>query len=147
MLVVVAAFKTFALPLEPAQQRGDTRDEPHPLHSVLGHAHVWAKQADKTHPNWMGPAVDALIPDVESKQCLRLLARQSSAFPLAITEKHVPRAYNLLDRKYFYKGPNIPEAFKLPCFDKCALVGSSGVLRKSKYTHPPSATQITTSFL
>mmetsp|Transcript_14891 Transcript_14891/g.41856 ORF Transcript_14891/g.41856 Transcript_14891/m.41856 type:complete len:372 (+) Transcript_14891:167-1282(+) len=77
--------------------------------------------------------VRPLLPNTEAKECLSLLARRASPFPQRVTQNHVPRAYNIMDRKYFYKGAGIPHAFKTPCFQKCALVGSSGVMRHSKW--------------
>ena len=82
-------------------------------------------------------AVRPLIPDVEAKSCLTSLARDHSPFSARVTKKHVPRQYNLLDRKFYYKGNDIPYNYKTPCFDTCALVGSSGVLKNSKCASLP----------
>mmetsp|Transcript_37848 Transcript_37848/g.89882 ORF Transcript_37848/g.89882 Transcript_37848/m.89882 type:complete len:387 (+) Transcript_37848:69-1229(+) len=70
---------------------------------------------------------------VESERCLKLSSRKHSPYPDALTEKFMPRAFSLLDTRYYHKSPDIPEAYKLPCFENCALVGSSGTLKNSSF--------------
>mmetsp|Transcript_25749 Transcript_25749/g.72051 ORF Transcript_25749/g.72051 Transcript_25749/m.72051 type:complete len:393 (+) Transcript_25749:127-1305(+) len=74
-----------------------------------------------------------LVPKIESQQCLMNLVRENSPIGRSMSRKYIPKAYNLMSREYSYKGPGIPEAFKTPCFQKCALVGSSGVLQGTKW--------------
>jgi hypothetical protein len=77
--------------------------------------------------------VEPLVPPIEAEQCLKALARPHSPFPRSFTRKFIPKAYNLMDREYFYKPSVVPDNFKTPCFTKCALVGSSGVMKNSKW--------------
>jgi len=77
--------------------------------------------------------IEPLVPPIEAESCLRGLIRSHSPYPRSFTRKFLPRAFNLMDREYFYKPPAIPDNFKTPCFTKCAIVGSSGVMKKSQW--------------
>lgn len=115
----------FAVPWE-------AREEPGSFQQVAARSTLSSRAALAGEPDDMPvdkAAMAPLVPKIEAQECLGHLVRSRSAVSRAASRKYIPRARSLLDPHYAYKCARIPEAFRTPCFRKCALVGSSGVLK------------------
>eukprot|EP00873_Tetraselmis_striata_P028129 jgi/Tetstr1/448393/TSEL_003770.t2 len=127
--VLDPSLKEFTVPWE-------SRSEPEYFQSIESRSTMNSRTRLEAEPNDVPvekTAMAPLVPKIEAQECLSHLVRDYSPVTRSASRKYIPRAFNLLERQYTYKSARIPEAFKTPCFKKCALVGSSGVMKGTKW--------------
>lgn len=118
-------MKEFAVPWE-------SRSEPNHFDTIQARSTMNSRSRLDAEPGDVPvekTAMAPLVPKIEAQECLSHLVRDYSPVTRSASRKYIPKAFNLLERQYSYKSARIPDAFKTPCFKKCALVGSSGVLK------------------
>lgn len=124
-------LQEFAVPWESRNDEGDAH-----FNDIERRSTMNSRSRLEKEPNDVPvekTAMAPLVPKIEAQQCLSKLVRDYSPVTRSASRKYIPKAFNLLERQYAYKSARIPDAFKTPCFRKCALVGSSGVLKGAKW--------------